>query len=381
MWKYCLKKTAQVVIVMILISFFSFAIVYFAPGDISDMYVNPEMTEEQKANVIAQLGLDKSMTEQYFAWAKRAVHGDLGVSLSNKSAVWPQFMQRLPATIILMGSSMILSLLLAIPLGLWSGYKKNSWLDNLISSLAYMGMSIPSFWFGMLLIIVFAAVLKVLPSSGMHTVGNVSAFDTFQHMILPCITLSIGHVVIGTSLGVFSGYVGGKVDMFLMSFTDIFLALPSMLLMVILNTFLKPGLPTLIVVLSLFSWASVARITRAETMSLKERDFVVATQNLGASNFRVIIKHIIPNILGPVIVAASLSVANAILMESSLSFLGLGVQIPRASWGSMLQGAQAHILDYPLLAVYPGVMILITVLSFNLLGDILRNALEPKIVE
>lgn len=203
--------------------------------------------------------------------------------------------------------------------------------------------------------------------------GRVSLLVGFMSMIMT--------VVIGTSLGVFSGYVGGKVDMFLMSFTDIFLALPSMLLMVILNTFLKPGLLTLIVVLSLFSWASVARITRAETMSLKERDFVVATQNLGASNFRVIIKHIIPNILGPVIVAASLSVANAILMESSLSFLGLGVQIPRASWGSMLQGAQAHILDYPLLAVYPGVMILITVLSFNLLGDILRNALEPKIVE
>ena len=203
--------------------------------------------------------------------------------------------------------------------------------------------------------------------------GRVSLLVGFMSMIMT--------VVIGTSLGVFSGYVGGKVDMFLMSFTDIFLALPSMLLMVILNTFLKPGLPTLIVVLSLFSWASVARITRAETMSLKERDFVVATQNLGASNFRVIIKHIIPNILGPVIVAASLSVANAILMESSLSFLGLGVQIPRASWGSMLQGAQAHILDYALLAVYPGVMILITVLSFNLLGDILRNALEPKIVE
>lgn len=203
--------------------------------------------------------------------------------------------------------------------------------------------------------------------------GRVSLLVGFMSMIMT--------VVIGTSLGIFSGYVGGKVDMFLMSFTDIFLALPSMLLMVILNTFLKPGLPTLIVVLSLFSWASVARITRAETMSLKERDFVVATQNLGASNFRVIVKHIIPNILGPVIVAASLSVANAILMESSLSFLGLGVQIPRASWGSMLQGAQAHILDYPLLAVYPGVMILITVLSFNLLGDILRNALEPKIVE
>lgn len=203
--------------------------------------------------------------------------------------------------------------------------------------------------------------------------GRVSLLVGFMSMLMT--------VVIGTSLGVFSGYVGGKIDMLLMSFTDIFLALPSMLLMVILNTFLKPGLMTLIVVLSLFSWASVARITRAETMSLKERDFVVATQNLGASNFRVIVKHIIPNIMGPVIVAASLSVANAILMESSLSFLGLGVQIPRASWGSMLQGAQAYILDYPMLAVFPGVMILITVLSFNLLGDILRNALEPKIVE
>ena len=115
--------------------------------------------------------------------------------------------------------------------------------------------------------------------------GRVSLLVGFMSMIMT--------VVIGTSLGVFSGYVGGKVDVFLMSFTDIFLALPSMLLMVILNTFLKPGLPTLIVVLSLFSWASVARITRAETMSLKERDFVVATQNLGASNFRVIILSLI----------------------------------------------------------------------------------------
>ncbi|XCP83950.1 ABC transporter permease [Roseburia hominis] len=203
--------------------------------------------------------------------------------------------------------------------------------------------------------------------------GRVSLAVGFMSMLMT--------VVLGTTIGVFSGYVGGRIDALLMSFTDIFLALPSMLLMVILNTFLKPGLLTLVAVLSLFSWATVARITRAETMSLKERDFVIATQNLGASKARVIIFHIVPNIMGPVIVAASLSVANAILTESSLSFLGLGIQIPRASWGSMLQGAQAHILDRPLLAIFPGLMILITVLSFNLLGDILRNALEPKIVE
>ena len=186
-------------------------------------------------------------------------------------------------------------------------------------------------------------------------------------------------IFIGTAIGVISGYVGGTVDMLLMRFTDIFLALPSMLLMIVLNTILKPGLTTLIMVLSLFSWATVARITRAETMSLKERDFVLAAENLGAGKLRIAVEHILPNIIGPVTVAASLGVANAILMESSLSFLGLGVQIPQASWGSMLQSAQSHILDVPRLAIFPGLLILFSVLSFNLLGDVLRTALEPRI--
>ena len=173
-------------------------------------------------------------------------------------------------------------------------------------------------------------------------------------------------VIIGTTIGVFSGYIGGKLDM---------------ILMIVLNAILQPGLVTLIFVLSLFSWAQVARITRAETMSVKERDYVIATKNLGAGSLRIAFNHIIPNILGPVVVAASLGVASAILMESSLSFLGLGVQIPVASWGSMLQSAQVHILDTPRLAILPGVLIMLTVLSFNLLGDVLRTALEPKIVK
>ena len=188
-------------------------------------------------------------------------------------------------------------------------------------------------------------------------------------------------VFIGTTIGIFSGYIGGKLDMLLMRFTDIFLALPSMLLMIVLNSFLKPSMTTLIMVLSLFSWASVARITRAETMSLKERDFVIASKNLGVSNFRIAVEHILPNILGPVTVAASLGVASAILTESSLSFLGLGISIPNASWGSMLDAAQELVLDRPMLAVYPGLLILLTVLSFNILGDVLRSALEPKIVK
>ena len=198
------------------------------------------------------------------------------------------------------------------------------------------------------------------------------------------ISLSVGFcsmimtVIIGTVIGITAGYFGGKIDMLLMRFTDIFLALPSMLLMVVLNTILRPGIFTLIAVLSLFSWAQVARITRAETMSVKERDYVTAARNLGAGNLRIAIEHIVPNIMGPIIVAASLGVANAILMESSLSFLGLGVQIPRASWGSMLSNAQRYIQQAPYLAIFPGILILITVVSFNYLGEVLRKVFEPK---
>ena len=194
MKKYVRSKLLQLAVVLVMISFFSFGIIYIAPGDVSSMYITPEMTEEERAAVLSDLGLDKSMPEQYFAWAKRAVRGDFGVSLANKSAVMPQFLNRFPATIKLMGAAMILSFVLAIPLGLWAGLKKNTWIDNLISSLSYVGMSVPSFWLGMLLIILFTAKLGILPSSGMHTVGQNSVFDTFKHMIMPCITLSLGHL-------------------------------------------------------------------------------------------------------------------------------------------------------------------------------------------
>lgn len=194
MWKYCIKKTIELMIVMILISFFSFGVIYAAPGDISSMYITQDMTEEEKEAVLKELGLDKGMLQQYLAWAKKAIKGDFGVSLANRESVAPQIIKRLPTTILLMASSLLLSLFLAVPLGLAAGYKKGTWLDNLISSLSYVGMSLPSFWLGMLLIILFSAKLRILPSSGMHTVGQESVFDTFQHLIMPCLTLSLGNI-------------------------------------------------------------------------------------------------------------------------------------------------------------------------------------------
>lgn len=185
-------------------------------------------------------------------------------------------------------------------------------------------------------------------------------------------------VCAGTIIGTISGYMGGKVDTVIMRLTDVFLSLPAYLVALVLKMLMDPTLFTLILILSLFAWPSVARITRAETMTLKNRDFVLAAKNLGAGNMSIFFKHIIPNMMNSITVAATLSIGGAILAESFLSFLGLGVQLPRASWGSMLQAAQSYMTKQPILAIVPGVLILLTVLSFNVLGDVLQKVLEPK---
>lgn len=188
-------------------------------------------------------------------------------------------------------------------------------------------------------------------------------------------------ILIGTLYGSISGFAGGKTDAFMMRALDVLMSIPSMLLIIIINSMVHTSMFTLVMIIGAFSWMGVARIVRAETLSIKERDYVTAARNLGVSGAGIILRHVIPNIGAPIIVASTINVARAILMESSLSYLGFGVQVPTASWGSMLQNAQSFILDRPLLAIYPGVLILLTVLSLNFLGDILRNILEPRLVK
>ena len=203
--------------------------------------------------------------------------------------------------------------------------------------------------------------------------GRVSLMVGFAAMIVA--------VCIGTLFGTISGYVGGKVDMVCMRIVDIFLSVPSLLFIIVIYAFLPQNSVTLVMMLAFFSWTKVARVVRAQTLSLKERDFVLAAKALGVNHFVIIIKHIIPNIMPQIIVSGSLSIANAILDESTLSFLGYGVQLPMSSWGSMLQTAQGFILYNPIMAIAPGCMILLTVLCFNVLGDMLQQILDPKLMK
>ncbi|WP_413378129.1 oligopeptide ABC transporter permease [Alkalihalobacillus sp. 1P02AB] len=187
-------------------------------------------------------------------------------------------------------------------------------------------------------------------------------------------------VIIGTILGLISGYVGGWVDTFIMRCTDVFMSFPHLMLILVIVSMVGPSLSNLILILGLLGWTSVARLVRGSVLSLKQYDYVKASVALGFNMPRILFKHILPNAMAPILVHATFGIAAAIIMEASLSFLGLGVQPPNASWGNMLTEAQSLtvLTSQPWLWIPAGVMIVLTVLAVNFVGDGLRDAFDPK---
>ena len=183
---------------------------------------------------------------------------------------------------------------------------------------------------------------------------------------------------IGVLVGAVAGYVGGVVDNLLMRLVDVALSLPDLFLLILASALLGPSVTTMILIIAIVRWMNVARLVRASFLTLREREFVEAARMVGANPLRIVMTHLLPNSLNPVIVAGTLGVASAIIAESTLSFLGLGIQPPASSWGAMLRNAQSQIFNVPWLAVFPGLMIFLTVISINFVGDGLRRALDPQ---
>lgn len=184
---------------------------------------------------------------------------------------------------------------------------------------------------------------------------------------------------IGVIVGTISGYFGGKLDSFLMRIVDIISSIPWMILVTVVSIFLKPGLQAIIIVIGMFSWMEIARLVRAETLSVKEREYVLYAISIGESPFKIILRHIIPSVSPTIIIASTSGIAGAIMTESSLSFLGLGIQQPMSSWGSLLQNAQGNLQSAPYMAMLPGILIILTIYSFNKLGNVIRVFAEPKL--
>lgn len=227
---------------------------------------------------------------------------------------------------------------------------------------------------------------KLLPPSREHWFGTDEyGRDYFTRVLYGGrVSLAVGFaamfisVSIGVLYGTISAYIGGVVDSLMMRFLDILMSLPSFFLIMILSAYMDVGILSIIIIIGLLSWMDVARIVRSQALSIKQREFVQYAQATGASSARIIIKHIVPGIIPSIIVAASLNVAFAILTESSLSFIGLGIQPPESSWGSMLNNAQGYIGQANYLAIIPGILVLLLILAFNILGDALQKAVEPK---
>jgi peptide/nickel transport system permease protein len=200
--------------------------------------------------------------------------------------------------------------------------------------------------------------------------GQISLFVGFSAMAVT--------VIVGALLGSVAAYFGGSVDIALMRFTDVMMSFPTVFLLLVLASFAGSTVFSITLIIGLTAWMQIARIVHAQSLSLKAQDYVLAARATGASDWRIILQHLLPNTMGSIVVAGTFNVANAILAESYISYLGYGIQPPTASWGSMLNNAQSYFNTAFWLAVFPGVFIAVTVTSFNFLGDGLRDALDPR---
>ncbi|MDX8405112.1 MAG: ABC transporter permease [Mariprofundus sp.] len=227
----------------------------------------------------------------------------------------------------------------------------------------------------------------LLPPSWQHWCGtDTLGRDVFSRMLYGArVSLAVGFVAVGISLliglmlGAVAGYAGGRTDAILMRVTDMVLCFPTFFLILAVIAFLEPSIWNIMIVIGLTSWMGVARLVRAEFLSLRQREFIYAAQGLGVSPLRMMWRYLLPNAMGPVLVSAVLGIAGAVLVESGLSFLGLGVQPPDPSWGNILTDGKDNIQIAWWLSMFPGLAILITVLGYNLLGEGLRDYFDPKL--
>lgn len=234
----------------------------------------------------------------------------------------------------------------------------------------------------------FANVMNALTPPGKEFLlgADHTGRDILSRLIYGArISLTVGLVVqavsltIGATLGLLAGYYGGWIDDVITGVTTILQAFPGLLFAIAVMAVLGPGLYNVFVALGLVGWPTISRLIRGEVLALREREFVVGARATGARDLRILLKHLLPNCLGPVIVVVTLGIGNAILSEASLSFLGLGTQPPTPSWGAMLASGRDYIWEAPWLTLYPGLAIFVTILSLNLLGDGLRDVLDPRL--
>ena len=537
MIRYTIKRLLYLIPILFGVTFLTFLMLYLAPSDPISMKYSSMATvgdskyiEEKKE----EMGLNDSFIKQYVRWSKNVLSGDFGISTKYNVPVKDEIAKRLPKTLALTGTSILITIFLAFPLGIISAKYKNKWIDYIIRFFSFTGISIPSFWLGLMLMYIFSVKFKLLPivgSKGIKSLilpsvtlsvwlvavyiriracileeinkdyvvaleskgissSKIMLFHILPNSLLTIITMfgmSIGSILGGTTIietifeyrglgkmaadaitnrdyflmqgyviwtaiiyvvinllvdilyksfnpdyqnyeaisqapnstylmgtdyvgrdifsrilyggryslliallvtllvafmgiviGLISGYLGGIIDIFIMRIVDMIMAFPYIVFVIAVVTIFGGGLKNLILAMTLISWTNYARVTRAMVISLKNNDFINQAKLSGASNIRIMYKYLAPNVLPYLIVLTTQDIANNLLTLSSLSLLGIGVQPPTAEWGLMLSEGKKFIQTAPWILFFPGLAIFICVVVFNLLGDSLRDILDPK---
>lgn len=271
---------------------------------------------------------------------------------------------------------------------IWENFKRHK--IAVVASITFMILAVACFAAPLIAPYKFDAInlsaIRRPPSVGNWMGTDDLGRDLFTRILYGgriSILIGVLSAIVGTSLGAFigavAGYYGGRLDNILMRFTDIAYSIPTLPLLIVLSSFSGAAVPMMILIIGFLSWMPTARVVRGSVLSVKEKEYVESARMVGATDWVIIWQHILPNIAGPIIVGATLGVGNAIIIESSLSFLGLGVQPPIPTWGNMLMDSQSTMASKPWLTIFPGMAILLVVLAVNYIGDGLHDALDPTL--
>jgi len=366
---YLIRRLLQSLLLLWGVLTLTFFLMHLSPGNPLDRYISPRIPPETIAAIRRQFGFDEPLAVQYYRWLRQWLRADWGYSLTQHRPVAEVLAEAIPATLQLTIPVLGVNFILGVLFGAGAAVYRHRWLGRLLSNSALAIYSMPGFWLGLMLILLFAIKLGWLPNSSASSLfaGEMDLWaackDRLSHLLLPTLTLAL------PAAAATARYVR----------ENLINVLESGFIRLAKAKGLSPwqimARHVLVLVMALTSWMDMARLVRAEVMSLKERDFIRAAQMRGFSRSRIIFRHLLPNALSPVIAFSALRLADVILLESSLSFLGLGVQPPAVSWGSIIRDGRDVIAQAWWIVAFPGLAIMLTAMGLNWIGEGLRKAI------
>src|SRR5438876_39800 len=473
MQRFIIGRVVQSIVSMFVVSVVVFALVRLS-GDPIQIMMPAEASKADIELMRAHLGLDRPWPVQYWKFATQALQGDFGRSVRFRRPALDLIAERYGATLELGGLAVLVVIVVALPVGVYSAVRRGSALDYTARAFAALGQAVPPFWLGLVLVLIFGVMLHLLPTSGRGTPLHVllpgitlgwfavaglmrltrsSMLDVLgsERRWPPAVPLAVvaalvlcallapvlaphspvegslgerlappiglegsrpGHLLgtdrhgrdtlsrllygarislavsvvgitltgaAGSLIGLLAGFLGGWTETLLMRLADISLSLPGILIAVLLSVVFEPSFTNVIIVVVFLLWPSYARLTRGETLGLKQQEFVALARIAGCSSWTIMLRHIVPNLAPSILVLATLHVGYVIVLEAALSFLGVGIPPPTPSWGVMVADGRGLIEQAWWVSILPGIAILVTVLSLNVLGDWVRDRLDPKL--